>query len=162
MTGQLRSMTSIYLFRDGQVLLLWRVGSRVVAPSWCGVGGHLEERELRDARAAALRELGEETGLLSSDLEELAMRYVTLRLKNGEVRLNYYFFAQLREGAEPRIPCNEGTLKWHDEKAVNGLSMPFTAQAVMAHYLREGRLNHTLYAGVALADGVRFLPLEEF
>lgn len=155
-------MTSIYLFRDSQMLLLWRVGSRVVAPSWCGIGGHMEAQELRDAQAAALRELREETGLLPTDLEGLSMRYVTLRLKNGEVRLNYYFFAQLREDVEPRIPCNEGMLQWHDEKAVNGLSMPFTAQAVVAHYLQEGRFNHTLYAGVALADGVRFLPLEEF
>lgn len=155
-------MTSIYLFRGSQMLLLWRVGSRVVTPSWCGIGGHMEEPELRDAQAAVLRELREETGLLPSDLEALSMRYITLRRKNGEVRLNYYFFAQLREGVEPRIPCDEGTLQWHDEKAVNGLSMPFTAQAVVAHYLREGRFNHTLYAGVALADGVRFLPLEEF
>lgn len=155
-------MTSIYLFRDSQVLLLWRVGSRVVAPSWCGIGGHMEERELRDAQAAALRELREETGLLPTDLEGLSLRYITLRLKNDEVRLNYYFFAQLRQGVEPRVPCDEGTLEWHDEKAVNGLSTPFTAQAVMAHYLREGRFHHTLYAGVAQADGVRFLPLEEF
>ena len=42
MAEKLRNMTAVYLFREGKLLMLYRVGSRVVAPSWCGVGGHFE------------------------------------------------------------------------------------------------------------------------
>lgn len=41
MAEKLRNMTAVYLFREGKLLMLYRVGSRVVAPSWCGVGGLL-------------------------------------------------------------------------------------------------------------------------
>lgn len=85
MAEKLRNMTAVYLFREGKLLMLYRVGSRVVAPSWCGVGGHFEQAELNDPRACALRELREETGLTEESLEELRLRYITLRMKNGEI-----------------------------------------------------------------------------
>ena len=40
MRVKLRSMTSLYLTRGDEMLLLYRVGSRVVEPSWCGIGGY--------------------------------------------------------------------------------------------------------------------------
>ena len=44
MLGKLRNMTSIYLFRGQEVLLLFRQGSRVVNDVWLGTaGGHFEE-----------------------------------------------------------------------------------------------------------------------
>ena len=51
MAEKLRNMTAVYIFREGKLLMLYRVGSRVVAPSWCGVGGHFEQAELNDPRA---------------------------------------------------------------------------------------------------------------
>lgn len=67
MDGKLRLMTAVYITRGEDMLLLYRVGSRVVAPSWCGVGGHFEKDELGDARACVLRELREEAGLTEND-----------------------------------------------------------------------------------------------
>lgn len=66
MDGRLRCMTAVYITRGEEMLLLYRVGSRVVAPSWCGIGGHFEPEELNDARACVLRELREEAGLTPS------------------------------------------------------------------------------------------------
>ena len=97
--GKLRNMTAIYLSRNGKMLMLYRVGSRVVSPSWCGIGGHFEKEELNDAKAAMLREMKEEIGLFEHDIENLKFKYVTLRCKNGEIRQNYYFFANLKENA---------------------------------------------------------------
>ena len=54
-----RLMTSVFLVRDDQVLLLYRVGSRAVADSWVGVGGHLEPEEIGDPTRGVLRELDE-------------------------------------------------------------------------------------------------------
>ena len=56
---KLRNMTSIYILREDCLLLLYRVGSRVVEPSWCGVGGHFEPEELNRPDLCILRELEE-------------------------------------------------------------------------------------------------------
>lgn len=160
--GQLRNMTSIYIMRDDRMLLLYRIGSRVVAPSWCGIGGHFEPAELNMAQAAALRELREETGLTGDDLENLKLRYVTLRLKNGEIRQNYYFFAYLKPKVQVNMNCPEGILEWVPCRAVPDREMPYTARFVVQHYLKHARYDERLYSGIAGPDGVEFLPLVEF
>lgn len=83
MTGKLRNMTALYLFKDDKVLLLYRQGGRVVNNVWTGsAGGHFEQNELNDAKACVLRELKEELGLGENDIQNLAFRYVTLRYTN--------------------------------------------------------------------------------
>ncbi len=162
MNTRLRNMTSLYLTQNGKWLLLYRVGSRVVAPSWCGIGGHFEAPELNDPRACMLREIGEEVGLAEKDLEDCRLRYVTLRLKNGEVRQNYYFFARLKDTAALPIQCSEGTLEWVPEAEVLDREMPFTAKTVLAHYLNGGRETGFLYGSVTEEQGTRFTALREF
>lgn len=91
MAEKLRNMTAVYLFREGKLLMLYRVrlprGSAVLVRR----SGHFEQAELNDPRACALRELREETGLTEESLEELRLRYITLRMKNGEIRQNTIF-----------------------------------------------------------------------
>lgn len=56
MDGTLRNMTSLYLFRPGEVLLLYREGGRVVNHVWtASAGGHFEKDELNDAKVCVLR-----------------------------------------------------------------------------------------------------------
>ena len=160
--GKLRPMTAVYITRGEEILLLYRVGSRVVAPSYCGVGGHFEKEELCDARACVLREMREEIGLVEEDLTDMKMRYVTLRLKNGEIRENYYFFAELRPGAEIAGTCGEGRLEWADMNSVLQRKMPHTAFYMLEHYLKEGRYTDLLYGGVTTENGVVFTPMQEF
>ena len=162
MDGKLRPMTAVYIMQGEKILLLYRVGSRVVAPSFCGVGGHFEEGELCDARACVLREMREEIGLGEGDLCDMKMRYVTLRLKNGEIRQNYYFFAELVPGVQITKPCCEGCLEWADMDSVLERKMPHTAWYMLDHYLREGRYTDLLYGGVTTGKGVVFTPMQEF
>ncbi len=111
MNGKLRNMTSLYLRQGNRLLLLYRIGSRVVSDSYtASAGGHFEPEELNDARACALRELYEETGLTEREIDKLSLRYVTLRLKNNEIRQNYYFFANLTDCGKV-ITSNEGNLR---------------------------------------------------
>ncbi|MBQ2771057.1 MAG: NUDIX domain-containing protein [Clostridia bacterium] len=160
--GKLRNMTGIYLTRGESLLMLYRVGSRVVAPSWCGIGGHFEKEELNQARDCALRELFEETGLREEDISGLTFRYVTLRLKNGEIRQNYYFFGELKPEARLPESCGEGRLAWVPFEEVLDREMPFTARGVLEHYFKEGRFTTELYAGISTPEGTGFTVLSEF
>lgn len=162
MDGRLRNMTALYILSGDRMLMLYRVGSRVVAPSWCGVGGHFEKDELNDAKAAMLREVQEEIGLSEGDLDDLALRYITLRLKRGEIRQNYYFFANLRAGAAVQPVCGEGRLEWVRLDEVEQREMPFSAKCMMAHYFQIGRTTDKLYCGATCREGIRFAELAEF
>lgn len=162
MGGLLRNMTSVYITSGDKILLLYRIGSRVVAPSWCGIGGHFEKNELNDARAAALRELREEIDLGEEDLDNFQLRYITLRNKNGEIRQNYYFFAELAEGVQVTYVCDEGLLEWVPLNKMQDKIMPYTAKYVLQHYHTMGRKNDLLYCGTAMENGVVFHALEDF
>lgn len=109
-----RHLTSVFLVRRGQVLLLYRRGSRAIADSWVGIGGHLEPEELTAPTAAALRELHEEVGVAGDQLTNLALRYVAVRDTGTEIRTTYYYTADL--AADVRLPttCPEGDLRWFD------------------------------------------------
>ena len=144
------------------MLMLYRIGSRVVSPSWCGIGGHFEKEELNHSKAAMLRELGEEVGLRESDLENIRLKYITLRYKNNEVRINYYFFAELRENVTIQKSCDEGLLEWVALEDVLEKEMPYTAKYVLEHYLTQGQYTDFMYCGAAQRTGISFVQLENF
>ena len=161
MDGKLRNMTSVYLTGEKGILCLYRIGSRVANNKYIGsAGGHFEKEELNDARACVLRELLEELGITESDLLGLKMRYITYRLKDGEIRQNYYFFGSLR--TERELHSTEGHLQWIPYDGFDELNMPVSAKHMILHYLRVGRFNDTLYAGITEPDGTKFVPMVEF
>ena len=163
MIGKLRNMTSIYILKDDKVLLLYRQGGRVVNDVWTGsAGGHFEEFELNDAKACVLREMDEELGLKEDNIENLSLKYVTLRSTKGEIRQNYYFFAKLKAGMDDKLVSNEGKSKWFSLAEIKELEMPYTAKYVMNHYCSIGQFSDKTYAGVANENGVSFLELTEF
>ena len=162
MLGKLRNMTAIYLLKGDKVLLLFRQGGKVVNEVWTGsAGGHFEEYELNDAKACVLRELNEELGLCETDIEHLSLRYVTLRSTKGEIRQNYYFFADLKEHVKDDLASNEGKTKWFSLDEIGGLEMPYTAKYVMEHYCEKGRFTDKFYVGATNENGVEFMELPE-
>ncbi len=161
--GKLRNMTSLYIEKAGRMLLLYRQGSRVVNDVWVGsAGGHFEEYELNDARACVLREMKEELGITENELEDIRLRYVTLRQTKGEIRQNYYFFAKLKDGVDEDFISNEGIARWFSLGELPALPMPFTSEHVIKHYLDIGKNTETIYGGVADMNKVVFTELSEF
>jgi len=123
----------------------------------------MEEAEINNPRACVLRELQEETGLTEQDVENLKFRYITLRLKNGEVRQNYYFFADLAEHVDlEKLTSNEGELQWFQISEVDNLNMPHSAKYMLLHYIKTGQYTDCLYGGSTTEDGVVFTELREF
>ncbi len=163
MLGKLRNMASIYLFKNNQVLLLYRQGSSIVNNLWTGsAGGHFEKFELNDAKACILREMNEELGLGEMDIEDLKLKYITLKMTNGEIRQNYYFFANLKDEVDANLHSNEGICRWFDLNEIHDLKMPFTAKYVMEHFCEQGCKDEILYVGTARNNKVEFLSMNEF
>lgn len=157
-----RNMTSVFLCCEDKILLLYRQGSRVVNNVWIGsAGGHFEPEELNDAQACVLRELKEELGILEDALQELHLKYVMLRHVNGEVRVNYFFFAGLPDGIYMKLTSDEGTLQWFSLEEIKELEMPLSTKYAMEHYLKEGRFDKILYAGVVNDVNAVFTPMPE-
>lgn len=163
MDGKLRNMASIYISKRDKMLLLYRQGGRVVNDVWVGsAGGHFEEYELNDAKACVLRELQEELGIAEDEIENLCLRYVTLRRSKGEIRQNYYFFADLKNGIDGEFSSNEGVSRWFHLEELTSLEMPFTSKYVIEHYLDVGYKTDMIYGGIADGEKVVFTEMPEF
>ena len=163
MVGKLRNMTSIYLYNEeNEILMLYRIGSRVIEDSYIGTaGGHFEKDEINDANKCILRELYEETGLTNKDIDNIELKYVTLRYKDEEIRQNYYFFAKLID-SKRTIKSNEGELNWFKFNEIKKLNVPHTAKYVIEHYIKEGKNTNKIYGGIAEKDGINFIELKQF
>ena len=103
-----------------------------------------------------LRELEEELSLNEDSLENLTLRYVTLRYTDGEIRQNYYFFADLKKEFQQTLQSTEGILQWFPLTELGDLPMPFTARYVIDHYLSIGQFDCILYGGIANDSTVAF------
>ena len=159
---KLRNMTGIYLSCNGQMLLLYRQGGRVVSNQWiASAGGHFEPEELNDPKACVLRELKEELNLTVDDLTGMRMRYIALRNTKGEIRQNYYFFADLKPEHYSLFTSNEGKCRWVDYADIMNYDMPLTARYVMDHYLRVGKYTDDLYGGVYDGTDYHFTEIRE-
>lgn len=162
MNGKLRNMTGIYLLKGDKILFLYRQGGKVVNNVWtASAGGHFEENELNDAKACVIRELKEELGLSLEDVEDLQFRYVALRSTKGEIRQNYYFFAELKDSVDENLHSNEGECKWFSLDEIGALDMPITAKYVMEHYCKVGRFTNKVYVGVTYPDRIEMNELIE-
>lgn len=161
MEAKIRNMATIYIRRGDEMLMLYRIGSKVVNECYCGVGGHFKEKEMKDAKAAVLREMKEEIRLSENDLDNLALRYIGLRNVKDELRINYYFFADLKETAKLTMKCNEGILQWIPLDNLMEKEMPVTAKYCIDHYLAEGMNNDNVYVISVNGDNTSVIELDE-
>lgn len=149
---RVRQMTSVWIHRGDEVLLLLRRGSRVIPDSYVGIGGHLDDNETADPAQGALRELREEVGLTEDDLMDFGLRCVAMREMGDEVRINYYFAGRLRKDREAPITCTEGELRWFPlDAAFDDLPMPPTGRAALVDWITRGRPT----------DGIRFVAVDK-
>jgi len=104
---------TVVLLSDGaRYLLLERAATKRFAPGrWTGLGGRVEPDELGDLRAAARREVLEESGLAPEAVPDLTLRRALLQARPGApLTVLLYFTGTLRAPPPPAGP--EGRLVW--------------------------------------------------
>jgi 8-oxo-dGTP diphosphatase len=131
---------SIAVFRDGHVLLVER-GKGPRRGIWSLPGGHIEPGET--ARAAAQRELAEETGVDADILGLVDVHDVIMRRDDGELSAHYLlavFYGRWRAG-EPIAATDVAAARFVPLADVPG--MPLTPGAIdfitRAHELVTGK-----------------------
>ena len=82
-------------------------------------------------------------------------------ITKGEIRQNYYFFAELKESVDENLSSNEGQCQWFSLDEISSLEMPFSAKYVVEHFCKFGKFTNTLYVGVTSAEEVTFFNLTE-
>ena len=159
-TGKLRNMASVYLRCADELLLLFRQGNSIVSNLWIGsAGGHFESSEINDAKACVLRELSEELAIEKTEIQNLSLRYVTIRYTGAELRQNYYFFADWETSTYSTPTSTEGTTQWFALSELEDLPMPLTARAMIDHYIASGQYTDTLYGSIASNSSISFTEL---
>ena len=135
--------TVVFLHFERRYLLLHRAPTKRLAPNrWTGVGGRVEADETNDLRAAALRELREETGITKEDVNHLSLRRALYHNRAGEPLTGLlYYTAELKTHSLPE--CSEGTLHWKEPEAFAALDIIETTGQALPHLVSDVRRDPT-------------------
>ncbi|MCL6456948.1 MAG: NUDIX hydrolase [Gorillibacterium sp.] len=144
--------------------MMERSVTRTLHPgSWAAVGGHMEPDEIADPEAACRREIMEETGFGTEDIVDLKLQYVLLRLKEDELRQQFFYVGQTRR--RDFVNTAEGLLAWIPQAEVlhADRQIPFVYRSLLAHYFTFGPASHPWVGTAGLTNAglpiIHWLPL---
>jgi 8-oxo-dGTP diphosphatase len=146
---KLRQMAVSFLLKGEEVLFLQKKSKDTFLPGLLvPIGGHIEENEISDPDIACIREIEEETGLKSNNINELKLRYIVMRLKdNREIRVQYVYFGSVEQNAQ-LVESDEGELIWlTSKKILKSENVTATTKEIIKHYHENGQFNDNVYVG---------------
>jgi 8-oxo-dGTP diphosphatase len=134
--------TALLTNSQKELLMMKRSMTRTLSPGlWAAVGGHLEPNELNNPRAACEREILEETGIGPSDISNLRLQYVLIRLHKNEIRQQFFYTGKTDQN--PSVLTDEGELHWIPRNEVLKRPIPFIFRCLLEHYFQYGDTSHT-------------------
>jgi 8-oxo-dGTP diphosphatase len=133
---KMRMMTGAYLINGNQILMMKRSKDRNLAPNvWTGIGGHIEDSEHNTPQESCFREILEETGITSSEIENLKLRYILFRKSRDEIRQHFIYFGH--SSKVDVVNTDEGDLHWIDLSDIVNLEMPLTVKFMLKHFIES-------------------------
>ncbi|WP_282941290.1 NUDIX domain-containing protein [Paenibacillus sp. RC67] len=142
-----RMMATAMLFNNNDLLMMKRSPTRTLNPGmWAAVGGHMEPEEINDPLTTCLREIQEETGLQHTELLNMQLQYILIRLNQQEVRQQFIYTAEATR--RNVVQTDEGILHWIPREQVLNREIPFIFHSLLAHYFENGPSTH-VWVGTA-------------
>ena len=158
-----RDMTGLFVLnpQKSEVLMLRREKSAMfhlptLLPS---AGGHFEAEDGGDPYKCVLRELAEETGFCEANFTEIRLKYIAVRHTDGELRKNYYFFAEFSAVPADLPKSNEGELAWIKFTELESMPIPVSARPCLNHYLSVGKNTDKIYCAAVGINSVAVTEL---
>lgn len=160
-----RLFAAAYLLNSDRILLMKRADTHKLFPSvWAPVGGHIEPHELNRPEAACLREVAEETGICPADINELTLKYITIRIKGNEIRQQYLYFGRIT--LTEFSSCPEGELHLVPIAELLNRPLSIVNRMTLEHYLEHGQHTSDVIVGtVSESEGlphITWVPLQDW
>ena len=148
----IRYFSIAFLECDGKQLMMKRNGKSEIATNmWAPVGGHIEDGEHRDPYRSCLREILEETGIEETEISGLELKYIVMRKKKNEIRIQYVYFGSTMQ--LELASCDEGTLHWINEDELSGLNTTFTTKEIIKKQCNSLNSIEKIQVGIVDEDG---------
>ncbi|MDQ0888860.1 8-oxo-dGTP diphosphatase [Paenibacillus sp. V4I9] len=142
----LRQMAVAFLFHENQMLFMQKANNNsFVSGMVIPIGGHLEQHEISMPKEACLREIVEETGLTNDDLSDLNLKYIVLRIKDNEIRIQYVYFGDVKHTNV--VDSEEGRLFWVNCEETGTLNVTATTKYILEHYSNTSKGSSDVFIG---------------
>ncbi|GEL76776.1 NUDIX hydrolase [Tenuibacillus multivorans] len=144
---KLRQFAAAFLINEDQEILFLQKpeDAKFLAGHLVPIGGHMEASEINTPEEACLREINEETGLSSHQISKLTLQYLTHRLKDNEIRIQYIYFGYISKDSN-LTNSDEGSLVWINPNNINDLKVTASAREIIKHH-KLNVLNENIYVG---------------
>lgn len=135
-----------FLENDGRLLLMKRAADRKLNPNyWSGIGGKIEPDELNDPHWACLREIWEETGIVSENIRNLELRYIITRRHEKRISQSYIYFGESK--TDRVADTDEGKLYWIPKAEVVDKEYTPTYREMIKHYFSPNADKANIFVG---------------
>lgn len=158
----MRHMAVAFIENNQNWLMMKRNSERQLAGGvWAPIGGHLETGEYQDPVDACIREITKETGLLPKEMKDIKLKYIVMRKKDQEIRIQYVYF--LKTVQTSVVSNHEGTLEWIKTDELLDLQSTFTTHEILKHYLMKSTFEDPIMIGVVdQKPSMSFNVIEDF
>jgi len=141
----LRQMSVAFLIHGDKLLMMEKPkNSSFLSGMIVPIGGHIEQYEINNPSEACSREVEEETGLTNEDLTGLELKYIILRIKETEIRVQYTYFSDVKHMSVRE--SEEGKLLWVDIDKADKLYVTATTRYIIEHYTKT-KSSSDIYVG---------------
>jgi 8-oxo-dGTP diphosphatase len=148
---EVRQMATAFLLKGNKILMMKKSKSKINDTEfWSGLGGHLEPDELNYPKKACLREIFEESGIIESDIQDLTLRYILIRIKEQEIRQQFVYFGKSLK--ERFVQSNEGELSWVDYNEVLKLNLSKIIHFMLKHYFQSESQQDVIIGTITNSD----------